>query len=194
MIVVDGKTITAGPDGGFPIGTQTLFPGSAVTNDGAFITLPDPNATKVPLATQIVIGAATITGTKGEFVVGKQTLTQGGKITSANGDVISLSPDGKQLIVNAVEAATTLRTATAQIVPEHISSLDVAGQTLTAGGRITVGGDILSLAPSGSGVVVIGTVTVGATSKETKKAAAANVFVIKVQTTFVVLAAAFLLC
>lgn len=35
----------------------------------------------------------------------------------------------------------------------------VAGQTLTAGGRVTVGGDVLSLA--GGAVTVIGTVTVG---------------------------------
>ena len=192
VIVVDGKTITAGPDGGFPIGSQTLSVGGAVTNDGAIITLPDPNATKAPLATQIVLGDATITGTSGQFVLGKQTLTQGGKITSENGDVISLSPDGKALIINAVEPATTMRTATALLVPEVISSLDIAGQTLTAGGRITVGGDILSLAPSGTGVVVIGTVTVGPDAKKTN-AAAPNGYVVKVQTSFVVLAAALLL-
>lgn len=171
-----------------------MFPGSAITDDGAFITLPDPHATKAPLATQIVIGEATITGTKGEFVLDGQTLTQGGKITS-DGDVISLSPDGKALIVNAVDPKTTLRTATASLVPEQISSLDVAGQTLTAGGRITVGGDILSLAPSGTGVVVVGTVTVGAGAEETGAGSSlrSDVFVLKVQTSFVVLAAALFL-
>ena len=163
VMVIDGKTITAGPDGGFIIGDKTLYPGSAITQNGQVITLPDPNATPPPRAKMIVLGAATITGAGGSFMVGSQTLVQGGAITSANGDVISLSPDGSALVVNAAPRETnTFRTVTAGLMDEEVDSLDVAGQVLTKGGRITVGGDILSLAPSGTGVVVVGTVTVGA--------------------------------
>lgn len=59
------------------------------------------------------------------------------------------------MIVNGAGPTTLQTTASA------VSSVIIAGQILTAGGRVTVGGDILSLAPSGTGIVVIGTMTVG---------------------------------
>lgn len=104
--------------------------------------------------------------------MGSQTLTQGGAITSANGDVISLSPDGSALVVNAAPKETNnFSTATARLIPEEVESMDIAGQVLSKGGRITVGGAILSLAPSGTGVVVIGTITVGAAAADETNAA-----------------------
>ena len=75
----------------------------------------------------------------------------------------------------------------------------IAGQTLISGGEITVGGDILSLAPSGTGIVIIGTVTIGggqitatASPSPTKKSAGGriegNSVLIALQLSFVVMA------
>ncbi|KIN04128.1 hypothetical protein OIDMADRAFT_18200, partial [Oidiodendron maius Zn] len=48
-----------------------------------------------------------------------------------------------------------------------ITSVVLGGQTLTNGGIVTVGGDILSLGPSGTQIMIIGTVTVGGVSTAT---------------------------
>lgn len=62
----------------------------------------------------------------------------------------------------------------ASVVP--LSSLVIGGQTLSAGGTVTEGGDILSLAAGGTGIVVVGTMTVGAGSPtETAKKKSAGV-------------------
>lgn len=75
-----------------------------------------------------------------------------------SGQVISLSPTGNAVIVNGATATRNPTTFSTEI-QAPITSLVVAGQTLTAGGRVTVGGDVLSLA--GGAITVIGTVTVG---------------------------------
>lgn len=74
-----------------------------------------------------------------------------------SGQVISLSPTGNAVIVNGATATPNPTTFSTEI-QAPITSLVVAGQTLTAGGRVTVGGDVLSLA--GGAITVIGTVTV----------------------------------
>jgi hypothetical protein len=151
------------------IGNQTLFPGSAITTGGEVITLPVPSSSTGPItaaatttfAPIFVVGSSTFTeDSQSDLVIGTQTLTPGGVLT-VDGQVVSLSPTGNAVIVNGAEPSTFI-TETASIVPQsQITSLIIAGQTLTAGGRVTVGGDILSLAPSGTGIVVIGTVTIG---------------------------------
>jgi len=164
VVVIGSSSITANSDSGFVIGSQTLFPGSAITADGEVITLPSPTPTNAPDITMpaVVIGSSTFTeNAQSQFVIGSQTLTPGGVIT-VGGSIISLAPTGGAVIVNGVtEQPTTFSTATGSFVPTPVSSLVIAGQTLTAGGKVTIGGDILSLAPSGTGIVVIGTVTVG---------------------------------
>lgn len=106
----------------------------------------------------VVIGSSTFTeDSSSNLVIGSQTLTPGGVITF-DGSVVSLSPTGNAVIVNGAVPTTF---STASVVQSPITSVIIAGQTLTAGGRVTVGGDILSLAPSGTGIVVIGTVTIG---------------------------------
>lgn len=89
-----------------------------------------------------------------------------------DGQVISLSPTGHAVIVNDASPSTLLTQTTSSPPLSQITSLEIAGHTLTTGGRVTVGGDILSLAPSGTGVVIIGTVTVdggGSTATATGK-------------------------
>jgi hypothetical protein len=91
-------------------------------------------------------------------------VTPGG-VATVDGNTVSLASTGGAVIVNgqtSKAAPTTLKTSTASLINQPpITSVVIAGQTLTAGGRITVGGDVLSLAPSGTGIIVIGTVTIG---------------------------------
>ncbi|KAG0650598.1 hypothetical protein D0Z07_2576 [Hyphodiscus hymeniophilus] len=165
VVVVDGSSITENSASGFVIGNQTLFPGSAITTGGEVITLPLPSqpttaAASITSAPIFLVGSSTFTeNSQSDLVIGTETLTPGGVMT-VDGQVISLSPTGNAVIVNGAPPSTFL-TETASIIPPQVSSLIIGGETLTAGGRVTVGGDILSLAPSGTGIVVIGTVTVG---------------------------------
>ncbi|KAL5321204.1 hypothetical protein ACEPPN_012016 [Leptodophora sp. 'Broadleaf-Isolate-01'] len=167
VVVVDGTSITGNTESGFVIGTQTLFPGSAITASGQVITLPSPITTQTPAPTQtpspetipvILIGSSTFTqNSASAFIIGSQTLSPGSAVT-ISGQVISLSPTGNAVIVNGATATRNPTTFSTEI-QAPITSLVVAGQTLTAGGRVTVGGDVLSLA--GGAITVIGTVTVG---------------------------------
>jgi hypothetical protein len=164
VIVVGSTTLTGNPSSGFRIGTQTLFPGSAITVGSGVISLPSITpapVTKTSINTNPILILGSITYTEdasSDFIIASQTLAPGSAIT-VSGEVISLSPTGNEVIVNAVPK---LITSTTGLAPQSaITSLVIAGETLTAGGRVTVGGDVLSLAPSGTGIVVIGTVTVG---------------------------------
>jgi hypothetical protein len=116
----------------------------------------------------IVIGSSTITeNSLSQLIIGSETLTPGGVITY-DGQSISLSPSDGAVIVNPAQPTTF---TTAPFSVSDISSVVVAGQTLTYGGLVTVGGDILSLAPSGTQIMIIGTVTVGGVSTATATAA-----------------------
>ena len=167
VVVVDGTSITGNTASGFIVGTQTLYPGSAITASGQVITLPSPNPTPAPTPTQnqgpetvpvILIGSSTFTqNSASAFIIGSQTLSPGSAVT-ISGQVISLSPTGNAVIVNGATATRNPTTFSTEI-QAPVTSLVVVGQTLTAGGRVTVGGDVLSLA--GGAITVIGTVTVG---------------------------------
>jgi hypothetical protein len=160
VVVIDGVSITANSNSGFVIGTQTLFPGGVITESGRVITLPSASPTvtsAVNTQPVVIVGSSTFTqDSQSDFVIGSQTLKPGGVIT-VSGQAISLSPTGNAVIINGNTQTTPTTFATTTVV----TSVDIAGQTLTAGGRVTVGGDVLSLAPSGTGIIVIGTVTVG---------------------------------
>ncbi|PMD52028.1 uncharacterized protein K444DRAFT_545552, partial [Hyaloscypha bicolor E] len=49
------------------------------------------------------------------------------------------------------------------VIPSQgpVTNVVIAGETLTPGGKITVGIDVLSLEPSGTAITVVGTVTIG---------------------------------
>jgi hypothetical protein len=113
----------------------------------------------------IIIGTSTITeNSNSQLIIGTETLTPGGVITY-DGESISLSPSDGVVIVNPA-LQTTFITSTG-IPVSAITSLVLGGQTLTNGGIVTVGGDILSLAASGTQIMIIGTVTVGGVSTAT---------------------------
>jgi hypothetical protein len=160
VVVVGGSTITANSNSAFVIGSQTLTPGGAITNSGEVITLPPLTAPpSMPTDTMpvIVVGGSTYTeNTQSQLIIGSQTLTPGGVIT-INGQAISMSPTGNAVVINGAQPSTFVTSPPVS----DITSLMIAGQTLTANGVITVGGEILSLAPFGTNIDIVGTVTIG---------------------------------
>jgi hypothetical protein len=198
---------------GFVIGSHTLGPGSVLSEGGQQISIASSgNAVIVNGATPttvtsapqnimpvVIIGTSTITeNSNSQLIIGTQTLTPGGVITY-NGETITLSPSDGVVIVSQ---PSTFVTKTAPSV-SAVTAQVLAGQTLTSGGVVTVGGDILSLAPSGTQVLIVGTVTVGgevstATAtgsgahKNTGEKIGSSIGLVLAQFSFVVLA--FLLC
>ncbi|EPE32388.1 hypothetical protein GLAREA_07521 [Glarea lozoyensis ATCC 20868] len=157
--------MTKGPSSVLMVGSQTLFPGSSITIDGQEISLAATGGAVIvnparPTATPfngapppvISIGTSLVTANSNSgFVIGSQTLFPGGAITESGRIYTLPAPTPKP---------TTFQTNVA-LGTSAITNINVAGQTLTAGGRITVGNDILSIAPDGTGVIIIGTVTIG---------------------------------
>ncbi|CZR51259.1 uncharacterized protein PAC_01134 [Phialocephala subalpina] len=195
-ILYGSQTISRDASSNFVIGTQTLTPGSAITisgevisagTGGAIIINAVPPKTTSTSASQtpevIVVGGTSITAnSNSDFVIGSQTLTPGGAVTQS-GEVITLpsassTPTQTQTGKNTgtTTGRNTLVTSTLSLGQQGpITSVLIGGQTLTAGGRVTVGGDVLSLASGGgsSGIVVVSTVTVmGTAPSSTKKSAA----------------------
>ncbi|KAG9246678.1 hypothetical protein BJ878DRAFT_416414, partial [Calycina marina] len=159
------------------INSQTLFPGGAITLGGQLVTLPSPSLTAAATTAPVAqVGDSNISqDANGNIIIGNKTLSQG-DIATIDGSQVSVGPNG-QIIVNGASLPTTFATTTP--IGNAVSSIIIGGQTLTAGGRVTVGGDILSLAPQGTGIVVIGTVTIGSgvaiatTTEDPKKKSAA---------------------
>ncbi|KAF4619038.1 hypothetical protein G7Y89_g14807 [Cudoniella acicularis] len=184
-LVLGSSTLTQNSASAFLIGTQTLTPGSQITASGTTISLAaegssvvingNTQALQSPVPTttnfqpQLIIGSSTYTANSASvFVVGTQTLAPGAQIT-ASGTTISLATGGSSLIVNGnTQAVQTLRPTTTQLAPQLIvgsstytansaSAFVIGSQTLAPGSQITAQGKTLSLAPSGSTVIVNGT-------------------------------------
>ena len=150
VVVVDGTSITANSASGFVIGSQTLFPGSAITTGGEVITLPLPSNTGSVAAAAIttpvfIIGSATFTeNSQSDLVLGTQTLTPGGVLT-VDGQTLSLSPTGNVVVVNGDQTNTLVAPAmtsapvfvigSATFTENAQSDLVFGSQTLTPGGR-----------------------------------------------------------
>lgn len=144
-----------------------------ITQGSTIITLAPSSTISLP-PNVVVIGSSTFTKNSASgVVIGSQTLKPGSVIT-VDGSTVSLSPTGNAVVVNANSGFVTSTATLQSVVP--LNSLVIGGQTLTAGGTVTEGGDILSLAAGGTGIVVVGTMTVGAGgATETAKKKSAGV-------------------
>ena len=181
QITINGHVYTANAAGQYVLGPgKTLTPGGTATISGdALVSLAAGGSYYVVNGVTSRVAAPAITaapsgiirgvayGSNGgaTYVIGGQTLTPGGHITY-DGSVISLGPSGNYIVVDGV--TTNLVGAGASAAPamtiggvvyraqagSHAYVID--GQTLTPGGKIVVHGTTISLAPSGSAVVVNG--------------------------------------
>lgn len=124
----------------------------------------------------IVAGSQTATmDSSSGFVIGGQTLSPGGPAITVDGTVLSLVPSATAVVVNGQESSLSGSSIVEGQGPAEIGRPPIItvgsvaytanaatqyylapGQTLTAGGVVTVDGTVVSLGPSASYVVVGG--------------------------------------
>ncbi|KAL5374014.1 hypothetical protein DPSP01_012248 [Paraphaeosphaeria sporulosa] len=180
FFIAPGQTLT--PGGTATVGGQLVSLDSAagfVVVGGSTQVLPTPPPSFATSRPEIVVDGTTITALPGNnaehnqgntalgptFVVGDQTLVPGEAINVA-GTIISLPLSGSFAVINGATSsfangALPLTVAGAAITPLPSAgpSFTIDGQLLTPGGRITVSGTAISLAPGGTAFVVNGAIT-----------------------------------
>ena len=169
QFVIGSQTLIPGA-AAITVGSQTLSlasSGSAVVVDGKTLVISTPSSG--PSAPVITIGSAIYTeNSASQFVIGSQTLVPGGEAITVGTETVSLDSSVGSIVVNGqtFSIATPTSTGTGEpvitlgssVFAEISASEFIIGtQTLYAGGSaITVDGTILSLAPSGSTIVLNG--------------------------------------
>ncbi|KAF2648537.1 hypothetical protein K491DRAFT_612588, partial [Lophiostoma macrostomum CBS 122681] len=170
---------------GVVIGTQTLIEGVVATINGVQVIAPTqgggskvvvdgitqtlgnaPVSTGAPVLT---VGDQTITAnSEGQFVIGSQTLSAGGSAITVDGSTLSLGPSGTIAVVNgitqtlgnAVPTGMPVLTVGDKEIPATVIGgttrfVLADGQTLTAGGVLTIDGSTYSMPKDGSGSTVV---------------------------------------
>ncbi|MCJ1393764.1 hypothetical protein MMC18_006640 [Xylographa bjoerkii] len=164
VITVGSLAITPAASSGYLVGSQALVPGGpALTISGTTISLPatgndilvngvTSTLTGPQTEPVIAVGSLTLTAAAGSgYSIAGQTLAPGGQALTISGTTISLLPSGA-FVINGVTVSSSSPTNPAVVIT---GSLGVGIQTLTPGEVITIGSDVLSLAPSGTAVIVV---------------------------------------
>ncbi|TKA68397.1 hypothetical protein B0A49_10641, partial [Cryomyces minteri] len=173
--IIGSQTLEAGAPAIVVSGTSvSLAPGAAAVVIGGTTSHLGPQAqiTKSPVGSNpqaITVGGSTITiNSASNFVVGSQTLSVGGPGITVSGTTLSLGRSGPStfIVVNgATQALARAPVATPPLLTIGANTYTAnaatqyylaPGQTLTAGGQVTVSGTVVSLGPSASYVVVNG--------------------------------------
>ncbi|MCJ1335629.1 hypothetical protein MMC09_000901 [Bachmanniomyces sp. S44760] len=170
--IISGQTLSQG--GAITVGKMpiSLAPaGSAVIIGGNThaLTATRAFAPVQPSQPPITIGGAVVTPNSiSQYIVSGQTLAPGGAITVDN-TPISLAPAASALVIgSSTQALTPIAPNVPQfrvgpppitvggsiVTPNSASQYIIAGQTLAPGSEIIVSGTPISLAPSGSALVV----------------------------------------
>jgi len=172
---VAGQTVQAGPNGAVIVGGTTITAGGpAATLSGTVVSvLPGGssvivNGKTIPLAVApaptppTVAGQTVQAGPNGAVIVGGTTITAGGPAATLSGTVVSVLPGGSSIIMNgntvplAVAPAPTPPIVAGQTVQTGPNgAVIIGGTTITAGGPpVTISGIIISVLPSGGGLVI----------------------------------------
>lgn len=171
LITVGSEIYTANPASAYIIKDQTLTPGGQISIDGRPVSL-------APQASVLVVGSSTealshlafptltinskvyAANPASAYIIEGQTLTPGGQI-SVDGKSISLASQAAALVIGSVTETLLTSFALPHIIVDSevntansASAYIIKGQTLTAGGQITVEGTPVSLAPNASDLVI----------------------------------------
>lgn len=125
VITVGDRTITAARSSPIVVGTQTLFPGSAIIVDGTTLNLApsgsqlvvgestialspaDPTSTDAP-STVTLDGTTLTANSLTQFVIESSTLTAGGTVTAAGtAYVLTTDTDGSTVLVAGTDGASS---------------------------------------------------------------------------------------
>ncbi|TKA72545.1 hypothetical protein B0A49_07117 [Cryomyces minteri] len=173
--IIGSQTLEAGAPAIVVSGTSvSLAPGATAVVVGGTTSHLGPQAqiTKSPVGSNpqaITVGGSTITiNSASNFVVGSQTLSVGGPGITVSGTTLSLGRSGSSTFIvvdGATQALARAPVATPPLLTIGANTYTAnaatqyylaPGQTLTAGGQVTVSGTVVSLGPSASYVVVNG--------------------------------------
>ena len=169
-LTIGNQVVTANSLNQYLISDQTLTPGGVIVVSGTPISLsPDRSALAVGNSVEnlaltpppaLTIGSQTITAnSQNQYIINGQTLTPGGLVT-VSGTPISLSPDESALAIgtsieNLAPTPAPVLTIGSQIITANSQNqYVVSGQTLTAGGLITISGTPISLSPDKTALLV----------------------------------------
>lgn len=176
-----GQPVQAGPNGALIIGGTAVTPGGApITVGGTTFSVPingggivvNGNTMTVPpapAASPPTVGGQQVqAGPSGAVVIGTDVILAGGPAATISGTVISALPGGNSVVVNgntlplAVTPAPTQPVVAGQpVLSAPNGAVVIGGTTLSAGGpAATVSGTIISVLPSGGGLVVGGSKTI----------------------------------
>lgn len=171
LITIGSKIYTANQASAYIINHQALTPGAQITVDGTPALLaPQASALAIGSATRALLHFALPTLTinskvytanpSSAYNIKGQTLRPGGQI-SVDGKVISLASQASVLIIGSTTKTLLVSSALPSVtVVSEVNTANSAfayvteGQTLTAGGQITIDGTPVSLATNGSELIV----------------------------------------
>jgi len=177
-----GQPIQTAPNGAVVIGGNTVTPGGApITVGGTTFSVPvngggiivNGNTMTVPptpAASSPTVGGQQVqAGPNGAVVIGTDVIFAGGSAATISGTVISALTGGSSIIVNGntiplalAPAATPPPVVAGQTVQTGPNgAVVVGGTTLSAGGpAATISGTVISVLPSGGGLVAGGSSTI----------------------------------
>ncbi|MCJ1224451.1 hypothetical protein MMC12_001096 [Toensbergia leucococca] len=174
--VIQGQTIVPGAPAVTISGVTVSLASSAtaVVVGGSTAVLPAISEPAIKPAPVLTIGSQLVTANlASEYLVGSQTLVAGGSAITVSGTVVSLAPSATAIVVGGSTAIASpivqtsassepVITIGGQLVTANSASNYVIGsQTLVPGApAITLSGTLVSLAPSGSDVVIGGSTAV----------------------------------
>lgn len=169
-----GQQFQAGPNSAIIIGGTTVTPGRApMTLGGTTFSVPvngggivvNGNTMTIPpapAATPPVVGGQQVQAGPSGVVIGTNILSAGGPAVTVSGTVISALRGGSSIVVNGntvplavvpVPTRPIIAGQTVQIGPN--GAVIIGGTTITAGGPpAIISGTIISVLPSGGGLVV----------------------------------------
>ncbi|KAI5370901.1 hypothetical protein Slin14017_G017800 [Septoria linicola] len=166
---VIGLVPTAGTTAVQPRPSPDASPSQPEEQGGSAGSQVNDDLPQVTPGAEVIVGGDTISANPdGNFVIGTETLQPGDAPITVGGNTISLAPSATAIIIN--EATTPLAAPAAQVslgngvlTADPLGNFEVGGHTLQPGGvPITIGGTVLSLAPSGTALVVDGSSTIPA--------------------------------
>lgn len=124
----------------------------------------DTPATAAVAPVPVIVGGSIVTAdASGNFEIGGQTLLPGSAIT-VGGNTISVDTSATEVIINGatMPIATVIPDVTigdSVLTPGSDGAFELGTQTLQPGSTMVIDGTILSLAPSGTAIVVDGSTT-----------------------------------
>lgn len=169
-LTINSKIYTANRASAYVINGQTLTPSGHILVDGTPVFLaPQASALEVgskvgslsfPLPTLTIDSKVYTANSDSAYIVKGQTLTRGGQIT-VDGTPISLAAQASVLVIGSTTETLLTSFASPSITVDSevftansASAYIIKGQTLTAGGQVTVEGTPIFLASDASDLVI----------------------------------------